>query len=268
MITIDSLLRRERAVVAVCLAALTVLAWMYIWRGAGMGMTASQMTRLALFPHTQPELMVGMSMPRITWVTIVAMWWVMMIAMMTPSAAPFVLLYGRVVRHANAQQSRAAVYAPSLFLAAGYLVAWLAFACVATSIQYVLERGGLISSMMLWSQSAWLSAALLIGAGAYQLSPFKYRCLHHCRSPIHFLQHHWRPGRSGAFAMGLEHGAWCVGCCWMLMALLFVGGVMNLVWIALLTLLVLAERVIAGGVKASRATGAVLVMWGLVTLAM
>jgi predicted metal-binding membrane protein len=230
-----------------------------------MGMSALEMTHVVLFPHTTPEPMPDMAMPAIGWITIVVMWWVMMIAMMLPSAVPLILLYGRVLRHAAAQQANSA-YAPATFLALGYLAVWLAFATLATGLQYALQRTGLISAMMLWSQSALLSAVVLVSAGAYQLSPLKHACLRHCRGPVSFLTHHWRPGRTGALRMGIEHGAWCVGCCWMLMALLFVGGVMNLVWIALLAVLVLAEKAAPRGALVSRATGVVLIAWGVATL--
>jgi predicted metal-binding membrane protein len=264
---LQGLLRRERAVVAIGLAGLTTLAWIYIWRGAGMGMTALQMTKLTLFPHTQPDSMTGMEMPAIAWVTVAAMWWVMMIAMMTPSAAPLVLLHARVLRHANAPARHGASYVPSALLVSGYLVAWLAFSIGAAVLQYALQSAGLISEMMLWSKSAALSAAVLAAAGIYQLTPLKHTCLNHCRGPVGFLTRHWRPGRLGALAMGLEHGAWCVSCCWMLMVLLFVGGVMNLAWIALLAVLVLVEKVAPFGVAASRITGCILILWSVATLA-
>jgi predicted metal-binding membrane protein len=259
-----SLLRRDRVLTAGGLAALTLLAWLYIWQGAGSGMSALDMTTFALFPHTQGEPMPDMIMPATSWLTVVAMWWIMMIAMMTPSASPVVLLYERVSRHAATHGSSGAV--SSLFLVGGYFTAWLAFSIAATGLQYLLQRAGLISTMMLWSKSAWLSAAVLVGAGVYQLSPLKYACLRQCRGPIEFLTRHSRPGRAGAWIMGLQHGAWCVGCCWMLMALLFVGGVMNLVWIAILALLVLAEKVLPYGMTVSRIAGAVLIAWGVATL--
>jgi predicted metal-binding membrane protein len=261
----ESLLQRERAVVAVGLCVLLLLAWIHVWRGAGMGMSALDMTVLALFPHMHSEPMAGMVMPPVAWATVVAMWWVMMIAMMTPSAAPLVLLYGLVQRR-RSQSGPAAVYVSSAFLLLGYLVVWLAFSIVAAGLQYALQRAGLISAMMLWSKSALLSAAVLVGAGAYQLSPLKRACLRHCRGPIEFLTYHWRPGRAGAFSMGLAHGAWCVGCCWMLMALLFVGGVMNLVWIALLAVLVLAEKLAPAGIAVGRGAGVLLIGWGLAAL--
>lgn len=265
-ISLTAVLRRESVVVGTALVVLVLLAWLYVWRGAGMGMTALDMTTLTLFPHTHPEPMPGMMPPPYVWLVSLTMWWVMMIAMMTPGAAPLILLYSRVQQHA-ASQSSAVRYASPLLLAAGYLVAWLTFSLLATALQYAFQRLGLISSMVLWSKSAWLSATVLVGAGVYQLSPLKQACLRHCRGPTDFLMRHSRPGRWGALVMGLEHGAWCVGCCWTLMLLLFIGGVMNVVWIALLTLLVLIEKLAPGGAATARLSGAVLILWGLVTLA-
>jgi predicted metal-binding membrane protein len=266
VILLEAALRRERIIVVAGLAALTLLAWVYVWQGAGMGMSALAMTRLALFPHLTPELMSGMAMLPVAWSTVVAMWWVMMIAMMTPSAAPLVLLYGRVMRHAAGQDDSATTVVPSTFLAAGYLLVWLGFSLIATAMLYVLQHAGLVSSMMLWSRSAIFSAAVLAAAGAYQLSPLRHACLNHCRGPAQFLAQHMRAGKLGALTMGFEHGAWCVGCCWMLMALLFVFGVMNLLWIALLAVLVLAERLAPSGVLVSRIVGGVLIAWSVATL--
>lgn len=273
MTVLEAVLRRERAVVATGLAVLTLLAWTYVWQGAGMGGSALDMTSFALFPHARTGAMAGMDMSgsaapsALAWVTVLGMWWIMMIAMMTPSAAPLVLLYARVLHHNESQGRDVTAYAPSAFLAAGYLSAWFAFSAAAAALQFASQRAGLVSTMMLSSKSAVLSGVVLVATGLYQLSPLKHACLRHCRGPVQFLTQHWRPGRRGAFVMGLEHGAWCVGCCWMLMALLFVGGIMNLVWIALLTLLVLAEKVAPRGAAVSRATGILLVAWGVVTFA-
>lgn len=266
MSAVERLLRRERRVVAAGLAALTVLAWVYLWRGAGTDMAALDMTTVALFPHLQAEPMSGMQAMPFAWTNAVAMWWVMMIAMMTPSAAPFILLYGRVLRHAKAGAPRDRAYAPSIFLAAGYLAVWLGFSVVAAALQSALEPAGLISPMMLWSKSAALSATVLAAAGLYQLSPLKGACLRRCRGPVEFLTRRWRPGRFGAFVMGVEHGAWCVGCCWMLMALLFVGGLMNIAWIAVLTFLVLVEKLTPAGPVVSRISGIVLLGWSAATI--
>ena len=266
MSRVEQVLRHERGVTAAGLAVLTVLAWWYVWTGAGTGMPAADMTALALFPHMRME-MAGMSAAApVAWVTALAMWWVMMIAMMTPSAAPLVLLYGRVLRHHSAQASQGTAVASSFYLVGGYLVAWLVFAIAAATLQTWLEPADLTSATMLWSKSAVLSAAVLLAAGIYQLSPLKSACLRQCRGPVAFLTRYWRPGRLGAFVMGLRHGAWCVGCCWMLMALLFVGGIMNLVWIAAIALLVLAEKLAPAGPTVSKATGVVLLAWGVATL--
>ena len=267
MSPVESALRRERLVVAAGLLLLTLAAWFHIWRGAGMGMTALQMTRLALFPHLQPEPMPGMAIPVLASATVVMMWWIMMIAMMTPSVAPLALLYGRVAEHHRQRDGASAGIVAVSWLVFGYLACWFAFALLAAALQAGLRRAELVSGMMLWSRSALLSAALLVGAGVYQLSPLKQRCLTQCRGPAGFLTRHWRPGRWGALRLGLLHGAWCVGCCGLLMGLLFVGGVMNIVWIALLSLLVLAEKLHPRGALIGRLAGLLLIAWGLATLA-
>jgi len=259
---VETVLRRERAVVAIGLVALAALAWVFLWRGAGMGMSAIDMTALTLFPHLQPDAAGGME---VSWPVVIAMWWTMMIAMMVPSVAPLVLLYARVLRHRSAN-GPSGTYVSSTFLLTGYLAAWLLFSLAAATVQGQLEPAGLISEMMLWSRNSILSAAVLLVAGAYQLSPLKYACLKQCRSPVQFLTQYWRPGRIGAFILGARHGAYCVGCCWLLMALLFVGGVMNLVWIAVLTALVLVEKLVPIGPQIGRLSGYVLIVWAMATL--
>jgi predicted metal-binding membrane protein len=258
---IEAVLRRERAVIAAGLAAIVALAWVYIWLGAGMGMSAIDMTALSLFPHRQDDVIGEMAS---TWPIITAMWWVMMIAMMTPSAAPLILLYGLVLRR-NATLSQD-VYIPSLLLLAGYLVAWLVFAVAAAALQKALQPTGLISQMMLWSKSATLSATVLAAAGLYQFSDLKHACLARCRSPVRFLTEYWRPGRFGSFVLGIRHGGYCVGCCWMLMTLLFVGGVMNLIWIAMLTVVVLLEKLAPAGAAVRKLSGGLLIAWAIATL--
>jgi len=253
--------RGERALVAACLAAMALLAWVYLWQGAGMGRPALAMTRLALFPHL--EAAPAGAMP-FSWPVVAGMWWAMMIAMMVPSAAPLALLFERVLRHHAKPGDWIAT--PVLALVSGYFVAWLAFSLVAAALEAALRPGGLIAAEMLWSQSALFSAAVLAAAGVYQLTPFKHACLAQCRSPVNFLTRHWRPGHGGAFYLGVRHGAYCVGCCWMLMALLFVGGVMNLVWIAALAFLVLVERVAPAGAFVGKLTGVLLIVWAAATL--
>lgn len=255
---IDTVLRHERWIVVGGLAALTVLTGAYVWSGAGMGMSALDMTAAALFPHRLPA---GGGSMEASWVIVALMWWAMMVAMMTPAAAPLVLLYHRVLQtHGKARLTG------SLLLLAGYLGVWLVFSLVAATLQRALEPTGLISEMMLWSRSAMLSAAVLAAAGAFQFSPLKHACLDQCRAPARFLTQHWRPGLAGSFALGARHGAYCVGCCWLLMALLFVGGVMNLLWIGALMAVVLVERLVPDGPMVARISGAVLLAWAAATL--
>jgi predicted metal-binding membrane protein len=229
-------------------------------------MPASTMTALALFPHLRPDPMAGMVMPPpFGWAAAAAMWWVMMVAMMTPSVAPLVLLYARVLRHHRGAAEAVALASPA-YVAAGYLAVWLAFSLVAATVQSIVLQTGVLSSTMLWSSNALFSAAVLALAGIYQLTPLKSACLAHCRGPVEFLTRHWRPGRLGAFQIGVRHGAYCVGCCWMLMALLFVGGVMNLAWIAAIAILVLVEKLAPAGPIVSRLSGVVLLAWAIATL--
>lgn len=184
------------------------------------------------------------------------MWAVMMVAMMLPSASPMILLYQRIA-HQRMTRPRLAV---SLF-AGGYLLVWAAFSALATFCQWALREFGLVDDMMVSSSTA-LSGGLLIAAGAYQLSPWKQSCLKHCQTPFAFVMRHWRSGRGGAVVMGLHHGAYCLGCCWLVMALLFVGGVMNLLWIALLATIVLLEKLLPG-IWLARTLGVVLLGAGL-----
>lgn len=256
-----ALLRHERPIIGAGIAAIVAVSWLYIWQGAGMGMPALEMTAFSLFPHRQAGMEGSMEA---SWWVVAAMWWVMMIAMMTPSAAPLILLYARVLDRQPG--SMAARYAATILLLAGYLVAWLAFSVVAATAEKMLEPTGLISEMMLWSRSALLSALVLGAAGLYQFSSLKHACLAQCRSPVFFLMQHARPGVRAAFGLGLRHGAFCVGCCWLLMALLFVGGVMNLIWIAALTLFVLIEKLLPAGAAFGKISGALLLVWAAATL--
>jgi predicted metal-binding membrane protein len=179
-------------------------------------------------------------------------WWIMMMAMMLPSAAPMILLFARVNRK---QCDNGAPYVPTGLFAAGYVLVWGAFSLVAVYAQWRLERSGLLSC-------ALLGAGLLVGAGIYQLTPLKHACLRHCRSPIIFITQHWRPGDLGALRMGIEHGAFCTGCCWFLLALLFYGGVISLYWIAGLALFVLLEKTIPAGHWLGGIAGVLLIAWG------
>ena len=231
-------------------------------------MSVWAMTALSLFPHLDSgATTAALAWSASYWALMIAMWWIMMIAMMAPSAAPTILLYASVHRHATVSEELPHSLTPIGSFIAGYLLVWLGFALTAAFGQWALERSGLLSVAMMGSQSRWLSAAILMTAGVYQFLPLKRACLEHCRSPASFLSQHYRPGAAGALRLGILHGAYCLGCCWMLMSILFVGGVMNVVWIAELTMLVVIEKVFVAGPWVGRGAGIVLCLWGIATLA-
>ena len=220
--------RNERVIIVCALALLTALGWAYLLRGMAMQMA--------------PPL--G---------ALIAMWWLMMVAMMSPSATPAVLLYARV---RQTREGDGAIAQTWVFLM-GYLAVWLGFSIGAA----LFQSQAIHSSMELRSKGA--ESAVLILAGLYQLSPFKSVCISHCRSPAEFISRHWRPGWKGAVRLGITHGAYCVGCCWMLMALLFVGGVMNLLWVVGLTALVAGEKILPARLMLPKIAGVALISWGL-----
>ncbi|MFQ5443833.1 MAG: DUF2182 domain-containing protein [Nitrospinales bacterium] len=186
------------------------------------------------------------------------MWAVMMVGMMLPSVTPTVLIYAAVARK-SAKEGHPA--APTGAFISGYIAMWILFSLFAALAQWGLDEAALLSPMMV-SKSAGLGAGLLIAAGIYQWLPIKDQCLHQCRSPVEFISTHWRNGVMGAFRMGVSHGAFCLGCCWVLMALLFVGGVMNLLWIAAITLFVLLEKVLPLGDTGGRVVGLLMIVTG------
>jgi len=187
------------------------------------------------------------------------MWTVMMVAMMLPSALPTLLIFHTAIR--NDKQVRSPPQRMFQF-ATGYLLAWAGFSAGATVLQWALAEAALLSPMMV-SASPWLGGALLMFAGLYQWTPLKHACLRHCRSPLAFFMEHWRPGMPGALPLGLRHGLYCVGCCWALMLLLFVGGVMSLLWIGVITAFVLLEKLMPYGAQGGQWSGLAVVMAGL-----
>jgi predicted metal-binding membrane protein len=260
---LEAVLRRDRAVVIVALAVITALAWVDLaWLAGDMAMCGMDMTGYRMIPAGR-----GLMMPAdapwqpIEFGYVFVMWVVMMIGMMMPSAAPMILIYARVGRQAAIEGKP---FAASSWFAGGYLLAWTAFSLVATSAQWALERAALLSPMM-ESASNRLGAAVLIVAGLYQWAPLKDACLSHCRSPLLFIQQHggFRREPYGALALGFRHGVFCIGCCWALMALLFVGGVMNLFWIAALAILVLIEKVMPFGRVVARVAGLAFIAGGV-----
>ncbi len=250
------------------LIIICALAWRYVMTGAGTGMSMRAMTRIAISPGafsgdaSMPQQWTGAY-----WAIMLAMWWVMMIAMMAPSAAPMILLYARVTRYEQKSGRLTEGVVPTAAFAAGYLIAWLIFSVLAGVLQFSLEQAGLVHSMLMWSLNSWLSAAMLFAAGLYQLTPYKQTCLRHCRSPAHFLSSHWRPGHLGAIRMGVEHGAYCVGCCWMLMVLLVAVGLSSVPWMGAITLIILAEKLLPPGRAVTLAVATSLIGLGLLTLA-
>ena len=255
-ITMDALLRRDRLVVAAALAGLTALAWLYL---VGMARHMAAMDMHAA---------IGMAMPQVApWAAadvalLFAMWTVMMVGMMLPSAAPMILVFTTVNRRREAQQRPLARTGTFVL---GYVVVWTGYSALAALAQWALHSAALLFPAMV-STSPYVGGGLLLAAGIYQWTPLKYACLTSCRSPMAFLMTEWREGARGALVMGLRHGAYCVGCCWVLMALLFVGGVMNVLWIAGLAILVLMEKVVPAGHRISRLAGAALAAAGLFLL--
>ncbi len=249
--TLETLVKRDRAVVLAGLAGVTGLAWAYLFiTAAEMG---GPMDAGAMAAAMQIKPWTGLD-----FLLMFLMWAVMMVAMMLPSAAPMILLFAAVCRK---QAAQGRTFAPVGVFVAGYLAVWSAFSLGATLLQWGLEQAALLSPMMVGT-SPLLGGGLLVVAGLYQWSPLKQACLRHCRSPIHFIVHHRREGPGGAFVMGLEHGAFCVGCCWLLMGLLLVGGVMNLLWVAAIAVFVLLEKVLPFGARGGRVTGTLLVLAG------
>jgi predicted metal-binding membrane protein len=252
---LEAALRRDRIIMIAALVALTALAWTdLVWLANDMAMDGMDMTGFRMIPAGQ-GLMMPASAPwqPIEFGYVFAMWVVMMVGMMTPSVAPMILIYARVGRRAA---SEGKPFAASGWFAAGYLLAWTAFSLVATSVQWALERAALLTPMMV-SAGSFLGAVMLIVAGLYQWTPLKEACLSHCRAPLVFIQQQggFRREPAGALTLGFRHGIYCVGCCWALMALLFVGGVMNLLWIAALAILVLLEKITPFGRVAARIAG-------------
>jgi len=239
---------KQRLLAWAAIILVTALSWLYLLfldanMNSGMGTEMGSMTMRRPWSWLDVWLMF-------------LMWAVMMVAMMLPSASPMILLYQRIAY----QKMRRPQLSVALFVS-GYLLVWTAFSALATVAQWALREIGLVNDMMV-SSNAVLSGTLLLVAGAYQLSPFKQACLRHCQAPFTFIMQHWRSGRQGAFLMGLHHGTYCLGCCWLVMALLFVGGVMNLLWIAFLALVVLLEKILPG-IWLARAIGVILIVAGI-----
>ena len=266
------LLKFEQSITLICLILICLLAWIRVFFGAGMEMSAWEMTNFSLIPYHHAGMQINMpemGMQSIPWsyqhfLIIILMWWVMMIAMMLPSASPMVLLYARVMAHAQ-KNSTSQKLIPTAYFIVGYLVVWLLFSLLATLLQWQLEQQDLLSIHLI-SNNRWMSGGLLITAGIYQFSPLKSACLKFCRTPAQFIVKYMQVGKLGALNMGLRHGWFCLGCCWGLMLLLFVGGVMNLFWIVALSMFVLIEKVYPKSHGLTHFVSISLVIWGLAIL--
>jgi len=250
--SLNSVLGRHERMTIGALALITLVAAIYTVMGIGMDMSAWEMTGM---PSDMP-------MPVHAWSAIDAfmmflMWWIMMIAMMLPSAAPMILLYLRV-----GQRRDQRVNSPSPgYFCFGYLAMWGAFSLGATLLHAVGEQVHVINGMMAITGHG-IAGSIFILAGLWQFFPLKSRCLEACRQPVQFLSKIWASGRMGALRMGLCHGLFCVGCCWAMMLLLFVGGVMNLYWIAGLAVLALIEKIASRWRYTPHAIGSGFMMMG------
>jgi predicted metal-binding membrane protein len=233
-------LRRDRAIGIGAIGAVVALAWVYLFMLAA----ADDMGSALAMPMDAAWTLRD-------WMFMTSMWAVMMIGMMLPSASPMVLAYRRFAAGRGST--------PSFVL--GYVVVWSAFAVMAAALQWLLHNAALVTSMGASSSPA-LAGTLLIAAGVFQFTSLKQACLGKCHTPLGFLMTQWRAGSPGAFVMGVRHGGYCVSCCWLLMTLLFVLGVMNLVWVAILAAIVLVEKVAPAAANATRLAGGGLVAWG------
>lgn len=252
--TLQAAIRRDRRVVLAGVVLIAALAWAYV---AYLAQRTDSMDMEAMLGPMTP----AWDVPE--FLLAAAMWSVMMVAMMLPSAVPYLVIFARINR---SRASEGGPFVPTALFAAGYLLAWSAFALVAA-----LAQGGLQAALLIGmdyaSATPYLGGGLLVAAGLYQWTPLKHACLANCRSPFGFIANHWREGRLGALGMGFHHGLFCLGCCWLIMALLFVFGVMNLVWIAGLAVFVLAEKLAPQGELVARASGLVMAAGGAYLIA-
>lgn len=243
--------RRQKAAILGALAAVTALSWVYVYRQMQPMPEMAEMMPASFAPWSAADFVLNF-----------AFWCTMMPGMMLPSAAPMILTFAAVNRRRSA---RGQPYVATAVFAAGYLLAWSLFGVVATFADWGCERAALISPTT-QALAAPMAALVLAAAGFYQLTPLKRGCLSHCRSPLAFALHHWRDGTSGALRMGFEHGLYCLGCCWFLMALLFAAGIMSLLWMAAITAFVLVEKLFPAGGRIARVGGVAMLAWAFYLL--
>jgi predicted metal-binding membrane protein len=259
--SLEELALRDRAPILVALIGVTAVSWLYLLHLARQGMGAMDaMPDMPDMPDMVAGTMSSMSAPwtAVDFALMFAMWWVMMIGMMLPSASPMILTFATVNRR---RRERGQAFLPTSLFTGGYLLVWGGFSLAATLAQWELDRTALLLPSMK-TGSALLGGILFVVAGIYQWTPLKRACLASCRSPLDFAINRWRDGWTGALRMGVEHGAYCLGCCAVLMALLFVGGVMNLLWVAAIAAFVFVEKLFPSGQWIARASGVLMVAFG------
>jgi predicted metal-binding membrane protein len=244
--------RRDRIAVIAALAVISALSWVYVYRQMQPMAAMSQMAMPARFaPWQWGDFALNF-----------AIWWAMMPGMMLPSAAPMILTFATINRK---KRERGQLFVPTMVFTSGYLIAWGFFGIAATLADWGLQRAALVMPAT-QSLTPILAAVVIIAAGLYQLTPFKSACLAHCRSPFDFVLNHWRDGVAGALRMGIEHGLYCLGCCWLLMALLFALGLMSLLWMAAIAVFVLVEKLLPAGEWIARIGGVAMLGFGLYLL--
>ena len=264
-LTLEHVLARDRWIIGGCIALIAALAWLWLWRqwaamsGADDSMAGMDMPGMDMSGATMASPANALSYLTSAF----TMWLLMMTAMMLPSAAPMILLYGRLARGVREQ---GAVMAPTAIFAGVYVAVWGGFSAAAALTQWLLVRAGAVSELSLAIGDRRVGGALLIAAGLYQATPLKRACLDACRSPLSFLMRLWRPGWAGAARLGVAHGVYCLGCCALLMILLFVFGVMNLIWVAALSLFVLIEKALPFGSRIGAVAAIVAIIVGLIMI--
>jgi predicted metal-binding membrane protein len=245
-------LKRDRIIILSGLFFTTLLSWSYIIY-----------LYKQMYPMNMDALFFAMPMTSewtyIDFSLLFLMWIVMMIAMMTPSVSPLILIFAMINRQRK-QQERPFVNAA--YLIAGYFLVWAAFSLVATALQWLLQLMSLLNSEMKTTNKI-LGGIILIATGIFQFTPLKQTCLAHCRSPLNFVLQHWKEGKQGALKMGIENGFYCLGCCWMLMLLLFVTGIMNLLWVSIIAIFVLLEKILPRTKWVPYIAGTVLILYGI-----
>jgi predicted metal-binding membrane protein len=254
-LALESLVKRDRWIILTGVTGLSALAWGYMIHEA-QAMTVSGVCHCAGMKMSGPDLQpwsVAALLP------LFLMWAEMMVAMMLPAATPMILTFAMINRKRREQERP---FVSTAVFGLGYLLAWTGFSALAAGAQWALHGTALLSPTMV-SRSPWLGGILMIAAGAFQWTPIKNACLARCRSPLSLLMTDWREGRAGAFAMGLQHGLYCTGCCWFLMMLLFVAGVMNMWWVGLIAVFVLVEKVAPKTWRVGTVVGGLLVLWGV-----